>query len=100
MRSGVAMSHNGMITHSNPHFDDCTAASNIHALVRSAEAVEAAAAEACNVQNLEGNIIGHTGRAKILQSITVLHRIECTSIKTLEIRRWSSLEPLRTLRNQ
>ena len=102
MRSGVAMSHNGMIHHSSPHFDDCTAASNIHASARSAGAVESGSSggSRSNVQDSEENTIGHASRAKIPQSITVLHRIEYTNIKTLEIRRWSSLKPLKTPRNQ
>lgn len=96
------MFHNKMINHPSPYFDDYTAASNIRASVRSAGAVKSGSSgdSRDDVQNSEENTVGHADSAKIPQSIFVHHRIKCTSIKTLEIRRWSSLKSLRTLPNQ
>ena len=101
MRSGVAMSHNRMINHSNPYFEDCAAASNLHAIVRFAVALESGGSGGSrdDIRNLEENTIGHAGSAKIPHSISILHCIEYMSIKTLEIRFWSSLKPLKVPRN-
>ena len=76
MHSGAAVSHDGMINYSSPHFVDYAAASNIHASARSGRAVESGSSgrSSDHVQNLEENTIGNAGRAQLPDAITVLHR--------------------------
>ena len=95
MHSGVAMSHNDMINHSSPHFDEYRATMDIHASDKSAGAVESGSSGGSrdNVQNLEENAVDYASRAKILLTIAVPHRIKCTGIDSLKIRRWWSLKP-------